>query len=153
EGTLLVRGQTAASQVVVLTSAEILEPADSLVIEVQDRATTDSNGRFRFAKIPAGPTVLGRYFNFNRNQVGPVGTSHQQRVLVPAGSVADVTLAGGGRTLVGKLALSHPLKGFDWRDDLQALTETGPTAPKLDGMPPNTPEWEEGLRAFQRFSA
>ena len=127
-----------------------MEPEGTLCVNVQDHTTTDSNGRFRFVQVPAGPVVLCRYLNFNRNKTGPVGMSHQQKVIVPAGSVVTVNLGGQGQTVIGKLALSRELKGHDWRDDLQALAEAGQAEPKPNGAP-GTPEWRRGFRQLQHF--
>jgi hypothetical protein len=152
EGTLTVAGQPVAGQEVALSSAAGMEPEGTPCTDLQDHTTTDSNGRFRFAQVPAGSVVVCRYFNFNRNKNGPVGMSHHQKVIVPAGGVVQVNLGGQGRTLIGKLALSRELKGHDWRDDLQALTEAGHAEPKPKGEP-DTPEWRRSLRDLNRFWA
>ena len=152
EGTLLVAGQPAAEQGVTLGTAAAIEPEGTLTINAQANTTTDDNGRFRFPKVPAGPLVVCRYFNFNRDKIGPVGMSHNQEIILPAGGVAEVKLGGEGRMLLGRLALSRELKGHNWRDDLQVLTEAGQTQPRISARP-NTPEWRRGLRELNRFWA
>jgi hypothetical protein len=152
EGTLTVAGQPAAGQQVALSSAASMEPEGTPCTDLQDHTATDSNGQFRFAQVPAGSVVVCRYFNFNRNKKGPVGMSHHEKVIVPAGGVVQVNLGGQGQTVIGKLVLSRELKGHDWRDDLQAIIETGHAEPKPSGAP-GTPEWRRSFRELQHFWA
>jgi RNA polymerase sigma factor (sigma-70 family) len=152
EGVVLVGGKPASSQEVALTWAEGLVPEGTLVSSIEGTARTDSDGRFRFAKVPSGPVSVCRYFNFNRNRRGSVGMSRYSLVVVPAGGVAEVTIGSQGRMITGRLALNKPLSGHDWRDDLQSLIEAGMTQP-VSRAQPHTPEWRKEWRALNRFWA
>ena len=149
EGTLLVGQRVAAEQAVALEMDIPQEDQWISTINIQGKTTSDAQGRFRFNSVPAGIVRVARYFNFNRDGSGPVGFSHYQRVVVPAGGVAEVVLGGTGRMLVGRLALSHPLAGHNWRDDLQSLVEVSSSPePRFDGLP-----GDPGWRALHRLMA
>ncbi len=134
EGTLLVGSQPAPGQKVALEMDAPVNSGPVLAINVQGTAVTDIQGRFRFARLPARPVRVGRYFNFNRDGTGPVGFSHQERVVVPAGDVAQVTIGGKGRALVGRLALSRMLYRVNTRWD--SLWPSRPI--RTSGTPPAT---------------
>jgi hypothetical protein len=144
DGRLIVHGKALAGQGIGLTCAVRQGDQSIACINAQAITTTDAQGRFHFPKVPAGPIVLCRFFNFNRNRVGPIGMSHLKEVLVPSGGTVEVTIGGSGRTLVGKLALSQDLPGHDWRDDLQSLNQSDPNAPVF------TPTSD--FAALQRFA-
>ncbi len=144
DGRLIVHGKALAGQGIGLTCAVRQGDQSIACINAQAITTTDAQGRFHFPKVPAGPLVVCRFFNFNRNRVGPIGMSHSKEVLVPSGGTVEVTIGGSGATLVGKLALSQDLPGHDWRDDLQSLNQSEPNAPVL------TPTSD--FAALQRFA-
>jgi RNA polymerase sigma factor (sigma-70 family) len=129
EGKLIVGGKPLPDQEITLTAAHRDGAQAANCINAQANTKTDAEGRFRFPKVPSGPLVVCRFFNFNRNRVGPVGMSHSKEVIVPPGGTAEVTIGGNGRTVTGKLALSADLPGHDWRDDLQSLVQKGPKPP------------------------
>ncbi len=129
EGKLIVAGKPLPNQEITLTVAH--RDGDQAVncINAQANTKTDVEGRFRFPKVPSGPLVVCRFFNFNRNRVGPIGMSHAKEVIVPPGGIAEVTIGGNGRTVTGRLVLSGDLPEHDWRDDLQSLVQKGPKPP------------------------
>jgi hypothetical protein len=131
EGKLIVGGRPLPNQEISLTAAH--RDGDQAVscINAQANTKTDVEGRFRFPKVPSGPLAVCRFFNFNRNRIGPVGMSHSREVIVPPGGTAEVKIGGDGRTLIGRLALSADLPGHDWRDDLQSLVQKGSDRPVL----------------------
>ncbi len=133
EGISVVNGQPAFGQSIMLTSATGLDVPGC--INVQQSAVTDAEGRFRFARVPATQLAVCRYWNFHRDKTGQTAMSHNQRVEVPAGAVAKVTLGSRGRMVIGRLVLSRDLPGHDWRDDLQVLGEVGRTQPPTPNDP------------------
>ena len=152
QGILKIQGQPAAGQGVNLDSAAMLEPEGTLAINIQADTTTDGEGRFEFRRVPAGTLAVCRYFNDHPGKTGPVGMSHYQKVIVPAGGIAQVALGSEGRTLVGKLVLKRPLAHYTFRHDLQMLVENSGPEPKLIGRP-SSPEWRHSLRELSRFRA
>ena len=73
---------------------------------------------------------------------------------VPAGGVAEVTLATTGRALVGRFELARPASGYNWRDDMQKLEEMRPDLPLVKhGQPGQTPEFVKQMRTHSRREA
>ena len=132
-----------------------MEPGEIDGINLQAQATTDSDGSFRFGKVPAGPLVICRYFNFNRDGLGQIGMSHHKSITVQPGTISEVTLGGNGQMLVGQLRLSEVIRNHEWRDDLQSLTRDGPRPPQFPGNlgSPDSPAWREFNRQLTRFTA
>ncbi|MBN8246548.1 MAG: hypothetical protein J0L84_03800, partial [Verrucomicrobia bacterium] len=154
EGVVLVAGQPAASQRVMLRAWLPESDATPRGVELDTQATTDAQGQFRFDHVPPGPVALSRHFKFSPGKTGLAGNGPRQRVEVPPGGVAEVTLATQGRAVIGRLALSQGIPGHQWRDDLQQLVELRPDLPSVTvGAPDGNPEFLKQMRAFERREA
>lgn len=155
EGTLRVGGEPAAGKMVTLAASLPEEDSAAAGIEVQGNTTTDNRGRFRFERVPGGKFQVSRYFNFNRTGLGPVGIGAATPVTVTGGEVAEVTVSGVGRAIIGRLALSRALAGFEWRDDLQQLVQIREDLPPPppDGFPGKNPQYIQNARAWARWQA
>ncbi|MFO1497134.1 MAG: sigma-70 family RNA polymerase sigma factor [Verrucomicrobiota bacterium] len=147
EGTLLMQGRPVAGQQMFLTSESPSGPRDPYRVRVQENTKTDDQGHFRFGKVAPGEVVLSRLFDQNRNHPGPIGMSHPRHVIVPESGVAQVIFEEEGTLLTGKLVLSKPLKGHDWRDDLPALVPIASNDPEIIA-PAGTLEWRRQWHAL-----
>jgi hypothetical protein len=89
-------------------------------------AKSDSDGRFRFERVPPGNHMIFRYINFHEGTLGPIGWSQGQRLSVRPGETVQITLGGKGRPVIGRFVLSHPLTNYDWKANLVALVQDKP---------------------------
>jgi len=157
EGVVLTAGQPASGQVVSLQTWPPQSDSDPHGVVLQGLATSDASGRFRFDRVPPGVAAVSRYYKFSPGTAGRVGHGPRQRVEVAAGSVTEVTVGTIGRAVTGRLALSSPVPGHQWRDDLQRLEEIRddlpPVAAGAPGMDPQDPEWVRRIRAHARREA
>jgi peroxiredoxin len=124
------------------------------------RTTTDSEGRFLFDRLPAGPGTISR----DVVSVGADGgrrSTHgwQQEVGLAPGSTLTMTIGGTGRRVVGSIALDRePDVEVDWKgntpvileeifttssrvagDAAEMLVPTSPTSLVPSHMPGSTP--------------
>jgi hypothetical protein len=151
EGVVLTSGQPAAGQQVKLQAFLPESDADFWPVTLDTKVTSDSEGRFRFTHVPPGTVVLSRYNKYSPGTRGIVGIGPHQRVDVPAGGVVEVTLAMAGRTLLGRLELSQPIVGHQWRNDLQRLEEVRTDLPQVkQTRPGQTWEFLKQMRARLR---
>ena len=154
EGVVLTGGQPVAGQRVLLQAFLPESDADLWPVSLNTTVTSDTQGRFRFDHVPPGPVALNRYYKFSPGTTGVLGIGPRLRVDVPAGGVVEMTLATTGRTLLGRLELSKPIAGYQWRRDLQSLEEIRTDLPPLKyGRPRQTPEYWEMVRANARREA
>ncbi|MCW5557455.1 MAG: hypothetical protein KIT22_06455, partial [Verrucomicrobiae bacterium] len=155
EGVALTAGQPAAGQSVSLHTWMSESDAEPPGATLDHEVTTDAQGRFRFDHVPPGLVTLSRKYKFSPGTIGINGYGPRQRVDVPAGGVAEVTLATSGRALVGRFDLSQPIAGYQWRDDLQKLEEVRPDLPpiKAIGSPDDRAELAKHFRAYERRQA
>lgn len=154
EGVVLTAGQPTAGQRVFLQAWLPESDADLWPVSLDTTVTSDAQGRFRFDHVPPGAVALSRYYKFSPGTTGVVGIGPRQRVDVPAGDVAEVTIATAGRTLVGRLELSQSIAGHQWRDDIQELEELRTDLPQVKvGRATHTPEFVRQMRAHSRREA
>jgi len=101
EGTLLIRGQPAANELVGLSK---LGSQTFLFHMNAFTALTDNQGRFTIEKIPTGRHLIGRVI---RAQF-----SHARAVEIQPGKSTRLIMAGSGRTVAGRVLASD--ESADW---------------------------------------
>src|SRR5581483_8741286 len=75
------------------------------------RATADQQGRFVLPRVPSGEAALALDRTFHWGSID----RPMQELQVPPGGVATVTMGGGGRPVVGRIALPPALAAQkDW---------------------------------------
>jgi len=154
EGVVLTAGQPTPGQKVFLQAWLPESDADLWPVSLDTTVVSDTQGRFRFDHVPPGLVALSRYYKFSPGTSGITGVGPRQRVEVPAGGVVEVMLGTTGRAVVGRLQLSRPVAGHQWRDDLQKLEEVRPDFPLVKSRAPNqTPDFMGELRAHSRREA
>jgi len=155
EGVALTAGRPAAGQRLSLHSWMSESDTEPPGATLDHHVTTDAQGRFRFDHVPPGPVALSRTYKFSPSTTSIIGNGPRQRVDVPSGGVAEVTLATAGRALVGRFELSRPIAGYQWRDDLQKLEEVRLDLPPIEtaGSPDDRAELAKQFRALNRRRA
>lgn len=121
---------------------------------------TDSSGRFCFEKLPPGNLSVYRQQVL---ETGPHTTveSHETRVVVKAGDVAQMVLGGGGRSVVGTALLSGAIGSADWQSvpvllRLKLANEPAPRPRRHDyssneGFIAAMDRWDQARRAQRSY--
>jgi hypothetical protein len=151
EGTVFIGSVPAAGQTVDVGFGSTAYSADVPRLEFDLMTRSDSDGRFRFDRVPPGNHTVFRYINPHGDEPGPIGFSHGQPVTVRPGEIAQVTLGGKGRPLIGRFVLSRPQTNYNWRANLVPLVQDKPEllAPQTAQFP-NSPAY---FRAWAAYNA
>ena len=126
EGTVYVGSSPAAGQTVDVGFESTAYAWDQPRIRFQFTTKSDSDGRFRFGRVPPGNHMVFRYLNSHEGKQGPVGFSHGQAVTVRPGETAQITVGGKGRPVIGRFVLSPALTNYDWRSNWVNLVQDKP---------------------------
>ena len=132
EGVMITAGQPTPNQGVSLQPWYPDHDSSPLPVTVNDLVKTDADGRFRFDHVPPGPVAVCRVYKYSPGETGLIGHGSIQRVDVPSGGVAEVTLALTGRAVTGRFELAQPIAGYDWRLDLQTLEQVRADLPSVE---------------------
>lgn len=84
-------------------------PGSRMSIYLQYTAVTDSEGRFRFDRVPPGPLVVAKKIE---GREGSCNLRPLVRVEVAPGSVTRVNIGGTGRPVVGRYRLPESARGL-----------------------------------------
>jgi len=127
------------------------------------RTQTDAHGAFVFERVPPGWRQVSVEYRIEHGEdEAAAALSHGVPVEVKPGETAQVTLGGGGRTVVGRIAFRGglPPEVVDWKREVQMLSLRLPAAnvPRPDFTSARTPEaqrqlmaqFEQRLRQFWR---
>ncbi|MBN9690879.1 MAG: sigma-70 family RNA polymerase sigma factor [Verrucomicrobia bacterium] len=144
EGVMITAGQPTPNQSVLLQPWYPDHESGPTPALVSDSVMTDDAGRFRFDHVPPGPVAVCRVYKYSPGETGIVGHGPIQRVEVPSGGVAEVTLALTGRAVTGRFELAQPIAGYDWRLDLQTLEQVRADLPPVEIRDhPGSPEFQK----------
>jgi protocatechuate 3,4-dioxygenase beta subunit len=131
EGALALDGQPVADQTIVAYNPD--KQFDDLghafsLLSFRVQAKTDSAGRFSLEKVPPGNCII---FLQQSSPREPHRTyvSYALRTMVSAGEVANVTLGGGGRLVLGMAQLTGATNDSDWQGvpvSIKTKLETDP---------------------------
>lgn len=125
EGTLLIGGQPAPHRTVNLGFNSFDPDAPRIVFDFKEK--TDSQGRFRFNRVPPGTHMLQRLINHHEGTEGPIGIGHPQLVEVRPGETTQVVFGAiTGRTVIGQLKQEGMALEVDWKQTLPSLQEQRP---------------------------
>jgi protocatechuate 3,4-dioxygenase beta subunit len=149
EGTLYIGKTPAAGETVDVGFQSRGYPPNAPRLPFDLMQKTDSAGRFRFDRVPPGDHAVYRYIDTHPGQTGEIGFSHGARVTVNPGEIAEVTLGGKGRVVIGRLVLPDAVN-YDWSSKLVALVQDRPdlTRPVDNEFPPTSAYWEAS-RAYE----
>ncbi|MCL2349719.1 MAG: carboxypeptidase regulatory-like domain-containing protein [Planctomycetaceae bacterium] len=140
EGTLkLGDPKTKEEKVIIWGPGRTAMPDRSRFMERETRASINFNnmttvapdGTFRFTKVLPGELQIGRYITYNHTDHSLASTmSHSKPITVAPGETKQIDIGGGGRTVVGKLAVPED-SGVtpDWNFSLVTMK---PVPPKTE---------------------
>ncbi len=150
EGTVYVGSAPAPGETVDVGFASAAYAADRPRLGFDLMTKSDSDGRFRFERVPPGNHTVFRYINFHGDRPGPIGFSHGQPVIARPGETARVTLGGKGRPVIGQFRLSHPLTNYNWRANLVSLVQDKPElVPPQDAQFPSRSAYFRAWNAYE----
>jgi hypothetical protein len=82
----------------------------------------DANGKFVVDKVPPGERNVYLQFKLNDRENGRTASSHGVPVTVKSGATTEVTVGGGGRPVIGRIAiLGGDQEDVDWHRDVHTL--------------------------------
>jgi hypothetical protein len=82
----------------------------------------DANGNFVLDKVPPGERKVYLQFKLNDRESGRTASSHGVPVIVKPGATTEVTVGGGGRPVIGRIALlGGDQEDVDWHRDVHTL--------------------------------
>lgn len=141
DGVVMTAGRPSPGQWVMLQSW--WSDSATHLIRLDTATVTDDQGRFHFDHVPPGPVAISRFYNFSSSaHFGP-----RQRVEVPAGGTAEVSIVSTGRAVIGRFALSRTVPGYDWRLDVQKLEEGAVPRSTVRFGEQGTPEYFKRVRS------
>ena len=145
EGTIRSGGSPAANHHVMASQA----PLGPVVPQVpySRTATSDSEGRLVFERVPPGKLELARLTNVHGDQPGPIGLSHHTTVDVKPGETAHAVIGGGGRAVVGRIEIIGHEFLAHWPSEMQSLVGEPP------GVAPPTMQPGGDFSVFARSMA
>lgn len=149
EGTLLIGKTPAAGETVDVGFASLGYAPNAPRLPFDLMQKTDSDGRFRFDRVPPGDHTVYRLINLHAGQNGEIGFSQGAAAKVNPGETAEVTLGGKGRVVIGRFVLPAAMN-YDWPSKLVALVQDRPdlARPVDNEFPPTLAYWE-AVRAYQ----
>jgi len=82
----------------------------------------EADGSFVIDKVPPGERKTSLHFKLNERENSRTAYSHGTPVTVKAGETSEVTIGGGGRTVVGRMTiLGGTPEDVDWRRDQHTM--------------------------------
>ena len=149
EGTLKIGDAPGAGESVRLYSSYppyTHHPRSSPVLQFLRTATTDSEGRFVFERVPPIPVSVFHHLNLHFAGPGPIIRSQAAGILPEPGEAREITLGGRGRPVTGRVSV----EGFDGEVDWSAGTHTlRPVVPPPPGLPDFAELQREGKTALE----
>jgi thiol-disulfide isomerase/thioredoxin len=140
EGTLKIGTHSATNETVRLSDAfapyaYYPRPLPSFTISVE--ATTDSDGRFVFPRVPPVDVKIFHVPKVGRKETGFAALTQITNITLTAGETRALTLGGQGRAVTGRVVLKNYTKPIHWQDEvfwMNSLSPEPPDCPNFDGI-------------------